>query len=292
MSVSAPIRLGLVGAGIGASLSPALHEREAEALGFDCEYELFDLDDLGLPPEAVGDLLARARDDGLHGINVTHPCKQLALAYVDELSREAATLGAVNTIVFRPDRIVGHNTDWPGFAEGFRRGLPGASLREVVLLGAGGAGSAAAHAALELGAARLIVVDADGYRAADLADDLGQRRACTATTADLTRLLRRADGLIHATPTGMVGHPGIALDPQLLHDGLWVAEVVYRPLATPLLRAARRQGCRTLDGGRMAVFQAVHAFELFSGIAPNAERMLDHFAELVAAEEGATWTRA
>jgi len=286
------IRLGLIGTGIGGSLSPALHEHEAEALGIDCEYELFDLDELDLPPEAVGDVLEQAREDGLRGVNVTHPCKQLAVAHVDELSREAAALGAVNTIVFERDRIAGHNTDWPGFAEGFRRGLPGASLREVVLLGAGGAGSAAAHAALELGAERLHVVDADPSRSAELVADLGHRRAALATKTDLPRLLRHADGLIHATPTGMAEHPGMALDAELLHDALWVAEVVYRPLETPLVRAARERGCRTLDGGRMAVFQAVHAFELFTGAAPDPERMLEHFGELVAAEEGASWRRA
>jgi shikimate dehydrogenase len=292
MSIDGRTRLGLIGAGIGASLSPALHEHEAEALGLDCEYELFDLAELGLPPEAVGDLLAQARDDGLRGVNVTHPCKQLAIDHVDELSREAASLGALNTVVFDDGRIVGHNTDWPGFAEGFRRGLPGASLGDVVLFGAGGAGSAAAHAALELGAERLRVFDADHRRAVDLAADLGMPRACAATTTDLPRLLRRADGLIHATPTGMVGHSGIAVDPELLHEDLWVADVVYRPLLTPLLLAARKRGCRTLDGGRMAVFQAVHAFKLFTGVAPDAERMLDHFSDLVAREEGAAWTRA
>jgi shikimate dehydrogenase len=283
------IRLGLIGTGIGSSLSPALHEHEAEALGIDCDYERFDLAELDLPPEAVGDLLAQAREDGLRGVNVTHPCKQLAVEQVDALSREALAMRAINTVVFEEDRVVGHNTDWPGFAEGFRRGLPDVSLREVVLLGAGGAGSAAAHAVLELGTERLWIVDVDAARAVQLAGDLGQRAA---TTDDLPLLLRRSDGLIHATPTGMDADPGMAIDPELLDERLWVAEVVYRPLLTPLLQAARERGCRTLDGGRMAVFQAVHAFELFTGVAPDAERMLAHFAELVAEEEAARWTRA
>jgi shikimate dehydrogenase len=286
------IRLGLIGAGIGASLSPALHEHEAEALGIDCEYELFDLDELELPAEAVGQLLEQARADGLRGVNVTHPCKQLAVPHVDELSREASALGAINTVVFERDRVVGHNTDWPGFAEGFRRGLPEAPLREVVLLGAGGAGSAVAHAALELGAGRLHTADADCARAAELVSQLGRRHASVAPQGGLRRLLHRADGLVHATPTGMAEHPGMALDPELLHAGLWVAEVVYRPLQTPLLHAARERGCRTLDGGRMAVFQAAYAFELFTGTAPDPERMLGHFAELIAEEEGAAWRRA
>ena len=92
--------------------------------------------------------------------------------------------------------------------------------------------------------------------------------------------LEEADGLIHATPTGMDGHPGLPLDEEVLHPGLWVAEVVYRPLETQLLLRAREIGCRTLDGGGMAVFQAAESFELFTGLQPDRERMLRHFAEL------------
>jgi shikimate dehydrogenase len=284
-----PIRVALIGTGVDASLSPALHEHEADALGLDYVYDLIDLDAVALPAEAIGRVLAQARADGLRGVNVTHPCKQLAVDHVDALSLEAATLGAVNTVVFEHDgRIVGHNTDWPGFVEGFRRGLPGAALGDVVLLGAGGAGSAAAHAIVtELGARRLHVVDADAQRAVALAADVGGRAA---TTDELAALLGDADGLVHATPTGMAAHPGLALDPDLLHEDLWVADIVYRPLTTELLRAARDRGCRTLDGGRMAVFQAAHAIALFTGRTPDAQRMLEHFADLTAEE--ASWTRA
>jgi shikimate dehydrogenase len=283
------IRVALIGAGIAASLTPALHEREAELLDLDYTYELLDLDDEDDPVAAFGPLLDRARADGLRGVNVTHPCKQVAAAHCDVLSREAAALGAVNTIVFADDgRAAGHNTDWPGFVEGFRRGLGDVPTGHVVVLGAGGAGSAAAHAAArDLGARRVSIVDADAERAADLARDVGE----AATPDDVPGLLTVADGLVHATPTGMAAHPGIALDPDLLHPGLWVAEVVYRPLHTPLLEAARERGCRTLDGGGMAVFQAVHALRLFTGVVPDAERMLEHFDELVA-EEGASWRRA
>jgi shikimate dehydrogenase len=290
MTVDGSIRVALIGAGIEASLSPALHEREAAALGLDYTYTLIDLDASSAGPEATGDLLDRARADGLRGVNVTHPCKQAAAEHVDALSDEAAALGAVNTVVFQDDgRAVGHNTDWPGFTEGFRRGLADADTTHVILLGAGGAGSAAAHAAVrDLGARRLSVVDADAARATDLAADVG---GDAATPADLPDLVRDADGLVHATPTGMAAHPGIALDPDLLHQDLWVAEIVYRPLETELLRAARERGCRTLDGGGMAVFQAVHALALFTGTTPDAESMLEHFTQLTV-EEGTPWTRA
>jgi shikimate dehydrogenase len=280
--------VGLVGAGIAASLSPALHEREAAELGLDYAYELLDIDERGVAPEDAGELVDRARRDGFAGLNVTHPCKQLVLEHVDELSDQAEALGAVNTIVFDGGRAAGHNTDWPGFEQSFARGLPGAATDRVLLLGAGGAGAAVAHALTSLGAGRVDIVDADRDRAEELAARLG---AGAAAHADVGELLQDADGVVHATPTGMADHPGVAVDPALLREDLWVAEVVYRPLETELLRAARARGCRTLDGGGMAVFQAAGSFELFTGVRPDAERMLRHLAELQEEERCAAASR-
>ncbi|GIH80349.1 shikimate dehydrogenase [Planobispora longispora] len=276
--------IGLIGSGIATSLSPALHENEAVHHGLPYVYRLLDTDVLG---EDMGELVRTARRMGYDGLNVTHPCKQTVIPHLDELSADAATLGAVNTVVFDGDRAVGHNTDWTGFAESFARGLPDAPTRRVVQLGAGGAGAAVAHALLTLGADRLTVVDADPERAARLATGLGDRfgtgRARRAARDDLPRLLADADGLVHATPVGMEHHPGLPFPAGLLHHRLWVADIVYRPLETELLRQARALGCRTLDGGGMAVFQAAHAFRLFTGRTPDAERMLDHLVDLVAA---------
>lgn len=278
--------VGLVGRGIGPSLSPALHEAQAREVGLRCRYERFDLDVLGVPAEAVGELLLRARAAGYHGLNITHPCKQLVVEHLDELSADAAAIGAVNTVVFTGGRAVGHNTDTTGFARALATGLPGAALRRVVLLGAGGAGAAAGHALLATGGTRLDVVDVDLRRAEWLAARLVRRFGAGAASAvpdhgELARRLAAADGLVHATPTGMAGHRGSPLPVELLRPGLWVADLVYRPLHTELLRAARARGCRTLDGGRMAVYQAAEAFELFTGATPDPERMLRHFAELI-----------
>jgi shikimate dehydrogenase len=205
---------------------------------------------------------------------VTHPCKQAIVPHLDALSDDAAALQAVNTVVFDGDAATGHNTDTTGFAESFARGLPEAPRDRVVLLGAGGAGTAVGYAALRLGVQRLHIVDVDPDRAGVCAEQLGCEVGSLDDLAD-------ADGLIHATPTGMGADPGLPLDEELLHPGLWVAEVVYRPLETPLLKLARELGCRTLDGGGMAVFQAVDSFALFTGIEPDRERMLRHFAHLV-----------
>jgi shikimate dehydrogenase len=279
--------VGLIGSGIGPSLSPALHEREGDRQGLRLLYRLIDIDPLGVPPEAVGDLVRAARDLGFDGLNITHPCKQLVIEHLDALAPQAEALGAVNTVVFEDGRAVGHNTDVTGFAASFARGLPDAPLERVVQLGAGGAGAAVAHATLTLGAERVTVVDALPERAADLADALnrafGQGRAAAATPDRQARLLAHADGIVHATPTGMAAHPGLPLPAELLHPGLWVAEVVYRPLETELLRTARALGCATLDGGGMAAFQAADAFRLFTGREPDAARMLADLTELAGA---------
>jgi shikimate dehydrogenase len=275
--------VGLIGSGIGPSLSPMLHEREADRQGLRLLYRLIDIDTLGAPPEAVGDLVRSARDLGFDGLNITHPCKQLVLEHLDALSPQAEALGAVNTVVFEGGRATGHNTDVTGFAASFARGLPDAPLERVVQLGAGGAGAAVAHATLTLGAGRVTVVDALPERAAALADSLnhhfGTGRAAAAAPDALAHLLTRADGIVHATPTGMAAHPGLPLPAELLHPGLWVAEVVYRPLRTELLRTARALGCATLDGGGMAAFQAADAFRLFTGREPDSARMVADITE-------------
>jgi shikimate dehydrogenase len=277
------VLLGLIGEGISASLTPRLHEREAAANGLLCVYKIIDIAKLGLAPDDLPDLLLAAERMGFAGLNITHPCKQRVIP-LDELSEDAQALGAVNTVLLRGGRRIGHNTDWFGFAENLRRFLPDAPLAHVVQFGAGGAGAAVAHAALRAGVRRLTLVDVDPARSGHLAESLSARfgPAEVVAAADATKAMRTADGVINATPIGMNGHPGMPLPATLLRPDLWVADIVYFPLETELLRAARRTGCRTLTGAGMTVFQAVEAFRLFTGVVPDASRMLEHFAELIA----------
>ncbi|HSR06474.1 MAG TPA: shikimate dehydrogenase [Bryobacteraceae bacterium] len=268
--------IGLIGSGIQASRTPAMHMLEASRQGLRYVYKLIDLEKLGVGVEALPELLNAAERLGFDGLNITHPCKQAVIPLLTELSAEARAIGAVNTVVLRDGKRSGHNTDCTGFAESFRRGLPGAPIRHVVLLGAGGAGAAVAHAALALGIEHLTIFDIDTAKAAHLATALGTSRVASGT--NLKDAMADADGLIHATPTGMVQHPGLPLQATLLRPEHWVAEIVYFPLETELLRTASRIGCRTLNGSGMAVFQAVDAFRLFTGIQPDAGRMLDSFA--------------
>lgn len=277
--------LGLVGAGISASLTPALQEREGRAMGLSLAYRTIDAEVLGFGPGDLTEVLCWARRLGYDGLNVTHPFKQAVLPLLDGLSAAAADLGAVNTVVFRGGRALGHNTDWSGWGRAFRDRLPDAVHDRAVLIGAGGAGVAVGYALLEQGAEHVSVFDVDFARAEECALRLAKcfTEERVRAVDDLAAALAGAAGLVNATPVGMLGHEGTPVPSRLLRPDLWVADVVYFPLDTELLRTARALGCRVVPGGGMAVGQAVDAFALFTGLDPDAERMAAHFAELTRA---------
>jgi shikimate dehydrogenase len=280
----ARLLIGLIGCGIGRSLTPAMHEEEARQHGLTLFDQLIDLEREPLGAEVLPGLLSALRTIGFAGFNVTHPFKQAILPLLDELSDSARAIGAVNTVVLRNGRFIGHNTDTSGWEWAFRRAWPRADLSQVVLLGAGGAGAAIACALLRLDTRRLLIFDVDPGRAAALTSRLeqiyGGGRVEHAT--DLAVALARAQGVVHATPTGMAHAPGLPVPPALLKPDLWVSEIVYFPLETELLKAARAAGCATLDGGGMAVGQALGAFQLFTGREADAARVERHFKQLIA----------
>jgi shikimate dehydrogenase len=283
MTTMKKVLLGLIGAGIQRSLAPALHEEEGRHHGLRVHYQLIDLDEPGGGPDALPELIRTVRAMGFTGLNITYPCKQSILPLLDSLSEEARAIGAVNTVVREESGLVGYNTDGPGWSWGFRRGLPRGDLTRVVLLGAGGAGSACGDAVLRLGTASLVIFDKDADRAKALALRLNEHlpggRATSST--DLGAALAGASGLIQATPVGMDQMPGTPVPEELLRPSMWVSEIVYRPLETELLRTARRIGCATLDGGHMNVGQALYAFKLFTGLDADPARMDANFRRLV-----------
>lgn len=271
--------VGLIGKGILRSKSPAMHQQEADALGIRCLYQLLDLSVLGLGLEDLPRLIDSAELLGFAGLNITHPCKQAVIPLLHELSEDARAIGAVNTVRFANGRRLGFNTDAQGFAASFQRGLPDVPRTQVVQIGAGGAGAATAYALLKLGVERLSVFDVDTNRSTALAANLevifGPGRILVAQ--DLPAALVNANGIVQATPVGTREHPGMPVPERLLRPDMWIAEIVYFPLETQLLRNARAIGCRTLGGGGMAVFQAAAAFELFTGRKADGERMMRHF---------------
>ena len=281
-------RVGLIGEGITASLTPPMHEAEAAAMGLQYEYRVLDLIELGRPAADVGALLAEARAAGFTAMNITHPCKQLVLEIVDELHEDAAHLRAVNLVVFEGQRLVGYNTDWMGYRDGLAAGLPGASFERVVQIGCGGAGAATAYALLSSGASRLDLYDVDDARADDLVSRMRGhfplREIVPVAQHALAEAIAAASGVVHATPMGMLHHPGVAFDVDLLREGAWVSDVVYRPLETELLRQAAERGHPVLDGGRMAVGQACASLHIITGMSPDRDRMQRHFRALIGAE--------
>ena len=273
--------LGLIGSGIQRSLSPALQEEEARQNGLRLHYQLIDLTPAGVGNEALPGLIQAARVMRFDGLNITFPCKQAVIPLLDGLSGEAKAMGAVNTVVRQDGKLIGHNTDGPGWAWGFQRALPGADLSHVVLLGAGGAGAAVGYAALGLGVSKLSVFDVDPSRSAALASTLSAAYPGKTFQVRNIDAVKEAAGLIHATPMGMAASPGMPLEASLLRKDLWLSEVVYVPLETELLKAAKRAGCKVMDGGHMNVGQAVRGFKLFTGLEADPARMEAHFRRIV-----------
>lgn len=275
------IRIGLLGRGIGASLTPVMHEQEGRRHGLHYRYDLIDFDRLGLDDADLGTVLEIVGESGFRGVNVTFPFKQAIVPHLDDLSPSAAAIGAVNTVVFDGGRRQGHNTDCFGFAQSVRAGLGTASFEHVVQVGAGGAGAAVAQALAELGAKRIDIVDVDRQRAEALAEQIASANSIDvrgATIDQLQHLIPLASGIVNATPVGMAKVPGLPFDTLLLQDLHWVADIIYFPRETELIRRARDIGCKVLPGGGMAVFQAVGAFELFAGVSPDSNAMSKTFA--------------
>ncbi len=274
------VLIGLVGRGIGPSRSPIMHQREGARLGIDYVYRLIDFDQLGLENAALNDIVASAEELGFSGLNVTHPFKQSVIPFLTDLSPEASAIGAVNTVVFRHGRRIGHNTDSWGFADSFRESMSDCSLGNVLQLGAGGAGAAVAYALLELGVEDLAVFDKVPARALQLAERLNLKFGPKVTVqTDLKAAFAAAAGVVNTTPVGMDKYPGLPFAVDLLTSRHWVAEIIYFPAETELLRHARQLGCRTLSGLGMAVNQAVRAFELFTGASPDKVAMARYFEE-------------
>jgi shikimate dehydrogenase len=280
MTAVDPFRVGLLGHGIGPSLTPPMHEREAARLGLDYTYDIVDLIDQ--PDVDLGRELDRLEAAGYAAVNVTHPFKQDVLRHVDETSDAVARIGAANLVLLRPGRRVAHNTDYSGFRAGLEDFLGDRPRGTVLQVGAGGAGLATACTLADLGFERVVVHDRSEDATARLVERFGGADGpFLSSGGDLDAWLAQVEGVVHVTPTGMREHPGVALDVELLGPDAWVAEVVYRPLETELVRRARARGLATLDGGAMAVGQAVESIRLITGLDPDPASMHAHFDQLV-----------
>lgn len=285
---SQQLSLGLIGEHLDTSLSPAIHEAEAAALGL-TGFSYQRLDTAQGPLKTPGEMLANALEQGFSGFNVTHPWKQEIIADLDALAPEAKALGAVNTVVLTENGTVGHNTDYSGFLSGLRRTLaPGTEASNVVLFGAGGAGSAVAQALIDFGATTLHIIDTDTGRRESLRELLLAARTdkpeisiIVGGPENAAAWILEADGVVNATPIGMEHLPGAPFEVSLLRGTQWVADVIYRPIETELLLAATAAGCQRVGGTTMLIEQAADTFVLLTGVEPDRERMRAHLAGLL-----------
>jgi len=258
----------VIGDPVRHSLSPAIHNAAFAALGLDWTYVALPVAD-GDAPVAI----AGARALGIRGLSVTMPHKAAVVPALDGLSDTAAALGAVNCIVADGGRLVGHNTDGDGFVQGLSADLavePGG--RRCVVVGTGGAARAVVRSLAAAGAASVVVVGRDAGRAATAAA-LAGRAGTTASFEDLVAELATAELVVNTTPIGMAASPGVPFPVEALSSAVAVADLVYHPIDTDLVRACRAAGVPASNGLGMLVHQAAAAFELWTGEAAPIDVM-------------------
>jgi shikimate dehydrogenase len=282
--------IGLLGANIQGSMSPALFADAFAAAGIDGYYHLLDAD--RLPGRRLPQLFDAIKAAGFAGANVTYPFKQEIIALLDAVDPGAAQVGAVNTVVIAPDgRTTGYNFDRAGWRNSFNERIGSGSAKDatVVQIGAGGAGRAIAFALMDLGVAELVLHDLDTARAHALKSDLSSHYGASRcrVAKDLERDIAAAAGVVNATQVGMRGFPGNPVPVTALKASHWAADVIYTPLQTEFLKAAAAKGARVLNGGGMCVHQAVEAFRQLTGVAPDLARLHRTFATAVAARDAA-----
>jgi shikimate dehydrogenase len=256
---------GIFGHPVEHSLSPIMHNAAFEAIGMQAVYIPF-----AVKPEDLGKATMALRAMNVQGVNVTIPHKGAVIEFLDDLDISAKQVGAVNTIVRRGPKLVGYNTDADGFAQSLKKdGHFDAEGKRAVLLGAGGAGSAAALALAKTGVRRLVIANRNKARAEVLAKRVRKYfdRETVAVGLDETRalywLIRESDLLVNATSVGLSNDEKLKINPNSLHEKLFVYDMIYRE--TPLLKQARRKGLKVSDGMGMLVSQGAMSFELFTG---------------------------
>ncbi len=261
-------RAGIIGWPVAHSLSPALHGYWLRELGIDGEMVR-----LPATPEDFAAEIARVREAGFAGVNVTVPHKEAAFALADSNDEAAQLVGASNLLVFGEDGITGFNTDFYGLMESLRENIGALTSKTVILLGAGGAARGAVLALDMLGAETIHILNRDPARAETLAAMLAPQMPDTelapGALSDWNDAAFDAALVLNSTSAGMGSNPPLALDLSLLLPDALVCDIVYNPLETPLLKDAVARGLLTIDGLGMLMHQAVPSFEAFFGARPE-----------------------
>jgi shikimate dehydrogenase len=263
-------RVYLIGHPLSHSVSPAMHNAAFSALEMDWQYDLLDA-----PHEKLPEVLARIRAEECMGANVTVPHKRAVVEILDEVTDNARQIGAVNTIVRRNGKLIGDNTDGCGFINSLREIHIHPRNASVVILGAGGAASAIAHALANEGAHEIVINNRTGVRAAELADRLHEEFPKMKIAVNWTDAIANANILVNATSVGMA--PKVAESPMprgaCFSPRLFVIDLIYNPMETRFLSDAKRARARTSSGLGMLVHQGAAAFRMWTGREPPIDEM-------------------
>lgn len=262
--ISSPVRLGLIGDNIAASLSPKLHELAGQLTGIEVSYERL------IPRErdqSFEQVFEAAKAAGFRGLNITYPYKEKVVGLLNIPDPRVKALGACNTVLFKETGPEGHNTDWSGFMAAYARIRGDKAPGVVCMVGAGGVGKAVAFGLVALGLRELRLVERDLPKAEALAEALrsSQPDLLVSVTDDVQTATAGADGLINCTPVGMVGYEGTPIPAECLAGATWVFDAVYTPVDTQFLQDAAAAGLEVISGYELYFFQGFHAFAHFHG---------------------------
>lgn len=263
----------VLGHPVAHSLSPIMHNAAFEALNRDAIYLAFDVH-----PNRLTDVLLAMRDMGFRGVNLTVPLKEIAFGELSHLDESARLVGAVNTVAFRPDAMVGYNTDGDGFLAAMDEAF-GPSIRDetVFVLGTGGAGRTVALMCARQGAQHVALTDADCSRAEQVAHEIADAYPRTTVTvadnAALDETAQAADFVVQCTPVGMKESDRSLLGSKAFRKGQKVFDLIYMYPETAILRTAREAGARIANGLGMLLHQGARSFSIWTGTEPSLSAM-------------------
>ena len=267
--MSSPKKAGVIGWPITQSRSPSIHGTWLNELGIDGSYEKY-----AVEPNELPSFIENLQHNGVAGLNLTIPHREQVLSLVDEITDEVKTIGAANTLWFQDDKLIAGNTDGYGFLTHLQTSAPKwQATKPAVILGAGGAARAIIFALLQAGVPEIILTNRTQERADQLAKEFGNKLS-TIAWQNKEEALIRCGLLVNSTSLGMTGKPALEINIETLPNQAVVYDIVYAPLETDLLKAARLKGLATVDGLGMLLHQAVPGFEKWFGTRPQVTQEL------------------
>ncbi|WP_290701070.1 shikimate dehydrogenase [Amphritea sp.] len=273
------MKLGLIGLSIQKSSSPSMHKMLGELYDLPISYDLNE--PVENTSEAFNTTLRKIRSQGYKGSNVTYPFKQTALDQCDSINTAVKLVGATNTLQICDAEIKGFNTDYSGFIRGYRNRLGNTPAGQVLLIGAGGVGRAVSFALSELGATNVVIYDLYPESASSLADSMNASgfSASTVTLDELETAAQDCNGLVNCTPIGHYKTPGLPISASAIGSQEWAFDAVYTPVDTEFLLQCRAAGIKIISGFDLFFYQALNAFEIFTGIKPDAEKVMAEYTK-------------